>query len=247
MNYYDILGISVDATLNEIKSAHRRKAKKSHPDLNPNDPKAELKFKQIQEAFETLSDLNKRTVYDKKYNKTFVKKKTTTKTYSSTQPNNEYDEFTMKEMARKAAIPLTNTERFGERNLMCHLKIDEDKMTKGGVQEIKIKKKRLCGICYGYGDGPTSACPMCDGTGNTYRDRDWPEMYPTCPHCQGQGIKHNKCQACKGEGHMGEMAEIIKFNIQINSKEGQMIILRGEGEKAADKMPGNLHIVLLKS
>ena len=235
-DYYEILGVPRNATKEEIKKAYRRLALKYHPDRNPGDKEAEEKFKEAAEAYQVLSDDEKRRIYDQFGHEGL----------SGNQ--GFYSNFHDIDDIFSAFSDIFNEAFFGggfsrssrsarRKQRGSDLKI-EIKLTlkdiKYGIKnkKIKIKKKVKCAHCNGSG-GEYQTCPTCHGSGyiyRTYQSFIGPiQQASTCPHCHGTGqILSKACPVCNGSGVVdGE--EIITLDIPPGLSEDMQMTLRGKG------------------
>ncbi len=239
-DYYVILGVSKSATQEEIKKAYRQQALKYHPDKNPGDPEAEERFKEAAEAYEVLSDPEKRSRYDR-----FGHAGVGGASSGFGGGMNIEDIF----------------EHFGDifggfgfggfsggrgggshsrgSNIRVRVKLNLQEIAHGAKKKIKITKDIPCEACHGTGAKDGSAyhtCPTCHGRGevthitNTFLGRM--QTTSVCPTCHGQGrIISEKCPVCHGEGVVkGE--EIIEINIPAGVEDGMQLSLNSRGNAA---------------
>lgn len=202
MNYYQILDISISASADEIKAAYRKKSKETHPDLNKDDVEAESKFKKISEAYETLSDPIKKSIYDKKFNS-----------------NNSFfdDVFSNIFNSKKP-----NKPRGDDIGVLISLEIDD--IIVGCQKTFKINRRGRCGTCKSQG-GKFTTCPKCNGKGGTIHHGGGLMFQRSCPECVGEGyIITDRCLDCLGTG-LSPASEIeITINIESGNFNGSMII-----------------------
>lgn len=243
-DYYEILGVSRDADNGAIKKAYRKLALKYHPDRNPDDKEAEEKFKEAAEAYEVLSDQEKRARYDR-YGHAGV---------GAAGGGGFSGGMTMEDIFQQfgdifgdSGNPFesffgggarTRTRSRGQRgsNLRIKVKLTLKEIAEGATKKIKVKKQVTCDQCGGSGAKDSSAvdtCPTCRGAGyvrqvkNTFLGQMQTTI--TCPTCNGSGqtIKAN-CSKCKGEGRIyGE--ETIEIEIPAGVEEGMQLSLRNKG------------------
>ncbi|MFS8540541.1 MAG: molecular chaperone DnaJ [Tissierellales bacterium] len=251
-DYYEILNVSRDASLDEIKAAYRKLAKKYHPDLNPNDKEAEQKFKEINEAYEVLSDPEKRRKYDMfgeagvngqgGYSQDF--------TGFGDIFDDIFDIFTggfgrTSHRARDYG-PVKGAD------LRYELKLEFEEAVFGVEKEIQIRRSESCSTCNGTGVKPGTSketCSKCNGTGEIRYAQRTPfgqfVRVATCDMCGGTGeIIKEKCISCNGTGKVLKNKR-IKVKIPAGVDTGSIISVKGEGE-AGDRggPPGDLYVYI---
>ena len=245
-DYYDILGVDKDASEKEIKRAYRKLALKYHPDKNKDNKEAEEKFKEASEAYEVLSDKDKRARYDQ---------------YGHAGLENEFGQngFSWSNFSHASDFEdIFGGEGLGSifdaffgggggfhrqqrrtsnkgRNMKISLSLSLEQIAKGVEKTVRINVKDTCPKCNGSGseDGSTKTCPQCNGRGQirqmTRSILGSMQTVKTCPSCKGEGkIIKNKCSACHGEGRIDKTKK-IKISIPAGVEEGQYIRLRGKG------------------
>ena len=239
-DYYEILGVSKDASKDEIKSAFRQKARKLHPDVNKA-PDAEEKFKELGKAYETLMDDNKRATYDR-YGEDGLKDAG----FNTSGPfdggfgdiNDIFESFFggfggFGGFGERATNP--NSPQNGA-DLRLNLQIDFEEAAFGVKKEVKISHLETCDECKGTGakSGSTpETCPTCGGTGRVQQVTQTPlgsfRQITTCPKCSGTGkVNKNPCPKCKGDGRL-EVERTLTINIPAGVDNGSRIGLSGEG------------------
>lgn len=250
-DYYDILGVQRDADLASIKKEYRKLALKFHPDKNPGDKQAEEKFKEAAEAYEVLSDSDKRARYDR-----FG--------HAGVGDSGGFSGggMTMEDIFRQfggvfgdAGSPFDSffggernyqNRSGGERgsNIRIKIALSLEEIAQGASKKIKIKKDVNCGACSGSGAKDSSSvttCPTCKGSGYVRQVRSTflGQMATTssCPTCNGSGRKITSfCQVCKGNGVvMGD--ETIEINIPAGVEDGMQLSMRGKGNKGRNNGP----------
>jgi len=245
-DYYEILGVDRNADEATIKKAYRKLAMQYHPDKNPNNKEAEEKFKEASEAYEVLSDKEKRQIYDQ---------------YGHSGLENQFGGtgFSWEEFMHRSDLndifgdglgSIFETifgGGFGGRNqrssgssnrgedLQIELSLSLQEIANGVEKTIKIGIKEPCDKCGGSGsaEGKTETCPNCKGTGQIRQIRQSlfgrMQTVSECPTCNGEGrIIKNKCSKCYGEGRVGTVKE-IPINIPPGVEDGQYIRFRGQG------------------
>jgi molecular chaperone DnaJ len=244
-DYYEILGVGKDADEGAIKKAYRKVAMQYHPDKNPGDKSAEEKFKEAAEAYEVLSDPDKKARYDR-----FG--------HAGVDPNmggggrhgaggmSMDDIFSsFGDIFGDSGSPFesffggrTQSRGRGQRgtNLRIKVKLSLEEIAKGANKKIKVRKQVGCQTCAGSGAKDKSAvktCTSCSGSGYVRQVRSTflGQMQTTsvCPNCQGTGkMITDKCQSCRGDGVIfGE--EMIEFDIPGGVAEGMQLSLSGKG------------------
>ncbi len=236
-DYYEILGVSRTATKEEIKKAYRRLALKYHPDRNPGDKVAEEKFKEAAEAYEVLSDDEKRRIYDQ-FGHNGLQGNTGFSGFSDL--NDIFSAFS--DIFEEAFFGggysgRSRRSRSSHRNrgkdLQITIKLTLEDMV-NGVQgkKIKVKKKVKCPECGGSG-GERETCPTCHGSGQVYRTMQsffgTIHQASTCPTCNGQGyIVSKPCPVCNGTG-LVDGEEVITIDIPPGVTGEMQMTLRGKG------------------
>ncbi len=249
-DYYEILNVSRDASLDEIKSSYRKLAKKYHPDLNPNDKEAEKKFKEINEAYEVLSDPEKRRRYDMFGEAGVNGQGGYTQDFTGFGDifDDIFDMFTggfgrTSHRARDYG-PVKGAD------LRYDLELEFEEAVFGAEKEIQIKRTEECGTCHGTGVKPGSSketCSKCKGTGQVKYAQTTPfgqfVRVATCDVCGGSGeIIKEKCTHCNGKGKVMKNKR-IKVKVPAGVDTDSIISVRGEGD-AGDRggPPGDLYV-----
>jgi len=246
-DYYDILGVSRNATQEEIKSAYRRLALKYHPDRNPGDKEAEEKFKEAAEAYEVLRDPEKRAIYDQYghaglegYGRPSTHFRDFDDIFSTF--SEIFDEFFGFGPRRKGYVPEAGAD------LRYQLELSFEEAISGTEKWIEIPKKATCPFCDGSGIQPgyqPEICPSCQGRGQVYRSHGFLRIATTCPRCQGEGyIITHPCNKCQGKGWVKEKKK-VKVVIPPGVDTGMSLRIQGEGEPGLHGgPPGNLYIFI---
>ena len=252
-DYYEILGVSKDATKDEIKLAFRKKARTLHPDVNKA-PDAEEKFKELGKAYETLMDDNKRATYDR-YGEDGLKNAG----FDTGGPfaggfgdlNDIFNSFFGMGGFGFGGRPDPNAPVEGD-DLRLDIEIDFEQAVFGCEKEIKFDHLELCPACNGTGAEKGSqpvTCPTCNGTGQVKQVMRTPlgsiAQIVTCPDCHGAGRKiTSPCKACRGQG---KIQKEKKINIKIPAGVDNMSKIRvsHEGDAGTNGGPaGDLYVVL---
>ncbi|MEW5799415.1 MAG: molecular chaperone DnaJ [Bacteroidota bacterium] len=240
-DYYEVLGVQRSSSTDEIKKAYRKLALQYHPDRNPNNKEAEEKFKEATEAYEVLSDQQKRQRYDQ-FGHQAMRGGADYHTY--TNFNDIFSQFgdifgggIFEEMfggGQSRRGPRSTGEQGSD--LRIRLKLTLEEIATGVEKKIKIKKWKTCSTCSGSGAKPGSSkatCPQCNGTGELRQvSRSMFGQFvniSTCAYCGGTGqIIREKCPTCEGEGReQGETT--VKINVPAGVSEGQYMTLQGQG------------------
>ena len=248
-DYYEVLGVEKSASAEEIKKAYRKKAMQFHPDRNPGDKTAEEKFKEVGEAYEVLSDADKRSRYDQ-----FG--------FQGVDPNfgagggyggsgfggfggfgdfgDIFSEFFGGGGRSRGST--TNAPRRGE-NVGVRLDLTFEEAAFGCEKEVAANRIENCASCNGSGsaDGVIESCSRCHGTGQVRTTQNFMGMTmqssAACPQCSGRGkIIKNPCNTCKGKGKVRRVQK-IKVKVPAGVDEGQSVRVRNEGCVGANGGP----------
>jgi molecular chaperone DnaJ len=248
-DYYEVLGVGKDASAADIKKAYRGLARKYHPDLNK-EPNAEAMFKEVNEAYEVLSDTDKRAMYDR-FGHAGVGG--AAGGYDPFGGFNGGDIFSsiFDAFMGQSARPGT-AQRGGIRgsDLRYHLQISFEEAVSGTEKEITFNRLEECNTCSGSGAEPGTdpvRCPRCNGTGEIRTRAPIFNMLTvmTCDECGGSGKKIAvPCRDCRGSGRK-QRSRTLNVKIPAGIDEGAQIRLRGEGEGGARGGPaGDLFVTL---
>lgn len=248
-DYYDTLGVSRTATEAELKSAFRKLAMQFHPDKNPGDAAAEQKFKDINEAYQCLSDGQKRAAYDRFGHAAFEN--------GGGMGGGMGDGFgsSMADIFDDLFGDMMGGGRRGRSNgrergsdLRYNLEITLEDAFKGKTATIKVPSLMSCEACTGTGAKAGSkpkACGTCGGAGRVRAQQGFFAIERTCPTCQGRGeMIDNPCDSCRGAGRITKERS-LSVNIPPGVEDGTRIRLAGEGEGGVRGGPaGDLYIFL---
>ena len=248
-DFYEVLGVNKNATDDELKKAYRKLAKKYHPDANPDNKKeAEAKFKEVNEAYETLSNPEKRRMYDQ---------------FGPDGPqgfggaggsgfySQGFDGFNMGDFGDLGDIfssffgggfggnGRTSRAKSGPSkgaSLRYDIEITFEEAFLGVEKEISFNREETCNTCHGTGAKPGTKvenCSMCNGTGQISQTQTTilgqMQTTRTCPNCHGEGkVIKEPCETCRGKGKV-KKATKIKVKIPAGIDDNQTVILRGEG------------------
>jgi molecular chaperone DnaJ len=246
--YYEILGVSRDASGEVIKKSYRKLAMKYHPDRNPGDAEAEACFKEAAEAYEVLSDEQKRRIYD-----TYGHEGLKNSGYAG--PSDPSDIFShINEMfgdlfgfGGRSRRRDPNAPMQGE-DLRYDLEITFMEAVHGVEKEVEVTKRETCWTCEGSGARPghkPQTCPTCNGRGQVIRSQGFFQVSATCPQCHGSGqIIAEPCTDCNGEG-LVHRKKTVKLKIPAGVDTGSRMRLSGEGEGGRRGGPsGDLYVIL---
>ena len=243
-DYYEVLGVEKNASADEIKKAYRKKAIQYHPDKNPGDKAAEEKFKEAAEAYEVLSDPQKRQRYDQfghagmggagGFSGGGMSMEDIFSHFGDIFGGAGFDLGDLFGGGGRSRGP--RVRRGSDMRVKVRLTLEE--IATGCEKKIKVRKQVQCKSCNGTGseDGRTETCPTCKGTGRTVRQQrgifGMMQVQAECETCHGEGqIIKNKCAKCNGEGVVRD-EEIITINIPAGVAAGMQLTMQGKGNAA---------------
>jgi molecular chaperone DnaJ len=251
-DYYEVLGIGRDASDEDIKKAYRKQAVKFHPDKNPGDKAAEEKFKELGEAYEALSDPQKRAAYNQYGHNAFDPRTRAGRGGGFHDPfdifrevfgggGSIFDEF----FGGGRADP--NQPQRGN-DLRYDLEISFEEAALGCEKQISVTKPDRCSDCEGSGSEPgskTRTCATCNGRGQVITSRGIFSIAQTCPQCQGAGrVIEKPCKICRGTGRRDHSSNIT-LRIPAGVDTGARLRSSGNGEAGLrGGPPGDLYVVL---
>jgi molecular chaperone DnaJ len=249
-DYYEILGISRDASDQEIKKSYRQMALKYHPDRNQDDKEAEERFKEAAEAYEVLRDSEKRALYDRYGHEGL-------KTTGFTGFTGFDDIFVHFSDIFEDLLGFGGLGGFGTRrrptvqrgaDLRYDLEVSFEEAALGVEKEITFQKATVCSSCGGTCCAPgthPNPCPTCGGRGSVTRAQGFFSVSTTCPHCQGAGqVINSPCTACRGSGRTRE-DKTLTVQVPGGVESGTRLRLESEGEPGPRGGPaGDLYVVL---
>lgn len=250
-DFYATLGVSRTASDDEIKKAYRKLAMKYHPDRNPGDKAAEEKFKDVQKAYDTLSDKEKRAMYDQIGHAAFEQGAGAGGFgggfggFGGAQGFDFSDIFS--QMFGGGGGGARQQDYQGA-DLQYAVEITLEEAAQGTRRRITIPTHEECGVCHGSGAKPgttASTCATCHGSGTVHIRQAIFQMQQTCPACHGSGKEiRDPCVKCRGEGRV-KTAKTVEVNIPAGIDDGQRIRLSGEGEPGRNGAPsGDLYVVV---
>ncbi len=261
-DYYEVLGVDKSASADEIKKAYRKKAIQYHPDKNPGDKEAEEKFKEAAEAYEVLSNPDKRARYDQFGHEGMSGAGGFDGGFGGGQGMSMDDIFSMfgdifgghggfGGFSGFGGGGSSQAQRkFRGSDLRVKVKLSLKDIANGTTKKFKLKKYVPCSHCHGTGaegNSGTETCPTCKGSGHILRTQQsifgMMQTQTVCPQCNGEGkIIKNKCKECGGEGIVyGE--EVVEVKIPAGVAEGMQLSMSGKGNAGRHNgIPGDLLI-----
>ena len=269
-DYYNILGVKKDAKADEIKKSYRRLARKFHPDVNPNDKAAEDKFKEVQEAYDVLSDEKKRKVFDRfgYYADNLDADSPFGAGAASSSPAGGYDfsgfDFSTGPTTSGGGSSFRDifSDLFGGggsrvepeapkpmpkkgRDIEIPLALSFEEAFTGLTTNITVNRSEQCSRCQGAGDtgGPVVTCPTCKGAGQVMRTGGRLQFSQTCADCEGTGRRRQPCSLCNGKG-VTPKTEQVKLKIPAGVDTGSRVRVpkKGHGGRLGAE-PGDLFIL----
>ncbi|HDR29359.1 molecular chaperone DnaJ, partial [Rhodovulum sp.] len=249
-DFYEVLGIARGASADEIKKAYRTKAKELHPDRNADNPKAEAQFKEVNEAYETLKDPDKKAAYDRFGHAAFEGGMGGPRggpgfgggDFASAF-SNVFDDLFGDFMGGGGRQRATRGS-----DLRYNLRITLEDAFRGLQKTINVPSSVTCDACSGtgaVGGAEPATCPTCSGMGKVRAQQGFFTVERTCPTCGGMGrIIKNPCKSCGGAGRV-ERERALSVNIPAGVETGTRIRLAGEGEAGLrGGPPGDLYIFI---
>jgi len=250
-DYYEVLGVAKDADENTIKRAYRKLAMKYHPDRNPDDSTAAENFREVTEAYEVLTDPNKRTRYDQ---------------YGHAGVDDQMQDFWGRGGAQDSHAFRDFGDMFGDvfgemfgfggggaqsgrgADLRYNLSMTLEEAASGREVELKIPKHETCGTCHGSGARPGSnpvPCNTCGGHGQVQMQQGFFAVRRTCPTCHGAGTRiESPCVECGGSGRV-KVTKKLKIKVPAGVYDGAQVRVNGEGESGQHGSPaGDLYVVI---
>ncbi len=239
-DYYETLGVSRNASDDELKGAYRRLAMKFHPDRNPDSEDAEMKFKEAKEAYEILSDPRKRAAYDQ-FGHAGVDSSAGGGGFGGAGFRDIFDEV----------FGDIFGGRGGERvyrgaDLRYDLTLSLEEAVAGTTSKIRVPSRVECETCSGTGATPGTSpvgCSTCGGQGQVRIQQGFFSIQQTCPSCRGSGkVISDPCKTCRGEGRVHEY-KMLSVKVPPGVDNGDRIRLAGEGESGErGGPPGDLYV-----
>jgi len=243
-DYYEVLGVARDAGPDQIKKAYRQAALKFHPDRNREDPDAESKFKEAAEAYEVLSDPEKRQRYDRYGHQGLDRQ--AVHDFSGMGVD---DIFSMFNDIFGGSIFGGGRGRRGGADLELQIGMTLEEIAKGAEKTIEFERHDFCGHCSGGGSEPGSPkrnCPTCGGYGQVEQSTGFGALFgrvvTACPACRGRGmVITTPCRQCRGTGRERKH-RVLAVQIPAGIQDGQGVRVAGEGEPGESGGRGDLHV-----
>ncbi len=255
-DYYEILGLARNASLDEIKRAYRRLAMKYHPDRNPGDPEAETRFKEAAEAYEVLADSERRPMYDR-YGHAGLRSRPghDFSTLNAQDIFSMFDEIFGGAFAGRSRGRSRGGVPRGY-DLETEVELTLAEVLTGTTRDVAFKRLDVCQTCQGSGakpgSGPTK-CSSCAGSGQVAQVGlgGMFRIVTTCPHCRGQGtVITQPCSDCRSNGRVS-LPRQLSVKIPAGVHDGQAVRVAGEGEppppeanRSGRGIRGDLHVVV---
>lgn len=249
---YEVLGVPRNASEAEIKRAFRELTKRHHPDRNPGDPNAEARFREIRDAYEILSNPQKREAYDR-YGEAVFQTGTSGAQPGGMDPFEDFfggfgglgDIFEGVFGSRRSRGP--NGGRRGE-DLRYDLEIDLTDVAKGAERQVRYERHAACEPCSGTGCAPGTrpeVCPQCRGTGQMRTSQGFFTLSRPCNRCGATGqIIRVPCDKCHGTGRT-QREEVLAITIPVGAETGMQLRVRGKGEMGYNGgAPGDLYVFI---
>jgi len=269
-DYYELLGVPRKASVKELRGAYRKLARKYHPDLNPGDKSAEEKFKQIQEAYDVLSDTKKRQMYDQfGFNVPGQGGVPPQGGGYGGAPEDIHFDFggfdfgggagggagtggggtsfrdLFSQFFRSQSAAQQGAEEEPGTDLEYQIDITFAEAMRGTVKKLSFTRLDVCNVCHGSGvePGEAKACPTCGGTGHVTQTSGKMRFQVNCSRCGGSGRLHTICKNCGGEGRVPKM-ETIDVRIPPGAHTGSRVRVAGYGNAGTSGgPPGDLYII----
>lgn len=224
-DYYDTLGVERTATADEIKKAYRKLAKELHPDKNPDDKNAEERFKEVSEAYEHLSNEEKKSKYDQ-FGHAGPQRRTQTRRYQYQQQ-----------------------QRVGE-SLVLQLTLSLEEIFNGVSKKFKYNRSESCDVCKGHGGSDSTECYTCGGAGMVMNVVESPfgfaQTISPCTTCSGIGITYkNACTSCNSTG-IKQIEDTVEINIPSGVYQGYLITFDGKGQAVKSGKTGDLIVKIIE-
>ncbi|HNY11548.1 MAG TPA: J domain-containing protein, partial [Candidatus Wallbacteria bacterium] len=274
-DFYNVLGVSQDASKDEIKKVYKNLAKKYHPDANPNNKEAEAKFKEVTEAFETLADDSKRAKYDQLKSSGFDGSNFDFNGGPGGQGanyedilsqifggaargrgaqqgggadfdfGNIFDSFFDKGTGGGGAHGRRREPTRGE-DIEVRMDLSLKQAVSGGDIKLRINRRDLCSVCDGEGGTGSSTCTTCRGTGSISRGQGGFAISQMCPRCSGKGsIKTSACKSCAGKGTVNNVKQ-LRVHVPPGIADGKVIRIQNEGHADVNGGPRGSILLTVK-
>ena len=246
-DYYEILGVNKDASEEEIKKSYRKLAMKYHPDRNPDNPKSEAQFKEAKEAYEMLSDDQKRAAYDQYGHAGVEQGAGGAGGFGGAGFGDAFGDIFGDIFGGRGQGGQRNNVYRGA-DLRYNMEISLEDAAKGSETKIRIPVQSTCETCKGSGARPGTqpvTCTTCAGHGQVRMQQGFFSVQQTCPKCHGNGkMVKEPCPTCSGAGRV-KQNKTLSVKIPAGVDEGDRIRLTGEGEAGVNGGPtGDLYVVI---
>lgn len=251
-DYYEVLGVPRNATQEEIKKAYRRLARKYHPDFNK-DPDAQEKFKEINEAYQVLSDPEKRKLYDQ-YGHSAFQTASGGGEYSQQAWGDLFETiedlfrgFGFEEVFERRGRRRSQRRPIKGEDIYYTVELTLEEAYSGKVVSLSVVRDVPCPACEGLGydrDKGERTCPTCGGRGSIYQRQFFISISQTCPTCGGEGVIREPCGRCGGKGTVPEREE-VKVRIPPGVDNGSKVLVEGKGHGGLyGGPPGDLYLLV---
>jgi molecular chaperone DnaJ len=239
-NYYNILGVDKGVSDGDLKKAYRKLSKKYHPDLNPDNKEAEEKFKDIAEAYDVLSNKEKRQNYD------MFGDPNGGMNYGGDPFGGGMGDIFNQFFGRRGRSQVRKPRG---KDLRINIKVTLEEIYKGVQKTFKYKHNVKCNSCDGFG-GEADLCTQCNGTGNIVQMVNTPigrmRQETACPHCAGQGkIIKKFCGDCGGKGTKN-VEEKLTVDVPQGITDGQILVSKGGGDYIRNGLSGDLLLQIVE-
>jgi len=245
-NYYEVLGVSESSSLDEIKKAYRKVAVANHPDRNPGNKEAEDRFKEATEAYDVLSDSEKRQRYDR-FGFAGVDSSGGGRASSGFDFSHIFREFGDIFGSESIFESFTGGRSSRGGDIQRELRLDFVVAVFGGSQEIRYQRLITCRTCKGTCSMPgysTKTCRTCAGSGQVRQNSGFFSIATVCPTCRGDGVELERaCNACAGRGSE-EQTRKLRITIPKGVESGKTIVLAEEGNQIGNNAAGDLYLVV---
>ncbi|WP_374246806.1 molecular chaperone DnaJ [Zoogloea sp.] len=242
---YEVLGVNRDASEDELKKAYRKLAMKYHPDRNPDNKEAEEKFKEIKEAYEILTDANKRAAYDR-YGHEGINPQMGGGGGQGFEGFADAFGDIFGDIFGGGGGGRGRSNVYRGADLRYNLEITLEEAARGAEKTIRIPAQEECGTCHGSGAKPGTqpkTCPTCGGAGQVRIQQGFFSIQQTCPKCHGSGrIIPEPCTACGGAGRV-KRQKTLEVKIPAGIDDGMRLRHGGQGEPGVNGGPaGDLYV-----
>ena len=237
-DYYEVLGLKKGASSDEIKKAYRKLAKELHPDMNLGDKSTEEKFKEVSEAYEHLSDDDKKAKYDR------FGHNSNGGGFSNRNMDDIYEQF-----GHMFGRQQQRQQRAGQ-NMSLVVKLTLEEIYTGIKKTYKYNRNTGCGDCDGHGGTDLHDCSVCGGSGMVAQVYQTPmghvQQIVPCNACGQTGKKYtNECNTCKGSG-VKSINETVEVDIPAGVVDGMTFVMSGKGHGIKSGIEGDLHIRIME-